>query len=256
MIAPLPPRVLIVEDEPRDRQVLTETARQAGLDPVVAEEGEEALDLLRRYRGIDMAVVDIHAAGMPGAKLFREMRKAVPGLYVAMLAGEASPEEIRAAYGAGAATFLRKPVPPAALRATLQGSLPYARQMRRAEEHKRVRESEGAVRRALHEIRSFFRAGTAERVRFVRWGVTVGAILFGVMAGRGIDQAVQAVDRARARAEQAFEAAAARPAPADERALQAWYLRQRLELERDLHQATRRFYEDQMDLMRYRSMAR
>lgn len=191
-----PPRILVVENGPEERRLLADTLRSAGMEPILAAEGAEALDLLRRYQGIDVAVVDLRTPGLSGPSLFRELRRAVPGLYVAMVAGEASPEEIRAGYRAGAATLLRKPLRPQDFRATIEGSLPQARRMRRSAEHVRT---ETVPRRFLHELRSSYQ-DVRTRNRFLTWIVTLGAIVFGIVASRGVEEAFDLFDRARLRA--------------------------------------------------------
>ena len=67
-------RILAVDDEPHMRRLLEIGLRQAGYDPVVAENGREALDILRSTH-IDLVVSDLHMPIIDGLKLLEAMRR-------------------------------------------------------------------------------------------------------------------------------------------------------------------------------------
>ena len=66
-------RILALDDEPHMRRLLEISLRQAGYDPVVAENGREALTILREGH-IDLVVSDLHMPVMDGLKLLETMR--------------------------------------------------------------------------------------------------------------------------------------------------------------------------------------
>lgn len=66
-------RILAVDDEPHMRRLLEISLRQAGYEPVVAENGREALNLLRNDN-VDLVVSDLHMPVMDGLKLLEAMR--------------------------------------------------------------------------------------------------------------------------------------------------------------------------------------
>lgn len=66
-------RILALDDEPHMRRLLEISLRQAGYDPVVAENGREALTILRDGH-IDLVVSDLHMPVMDGLKLLETMR--------------------------------------------------------------------------------------------------------------------------------------------------------------------------------------
>jgi two-component system response regulator AtoC len=65
-------RILAVDDEPSMRRLLEISLRQAGYQPVVAENGQEALTILRTDN-IDLVVSDLHMPVMDGLKLLEAL---------------------------------------------------------------------------------------------------------------------------------------------------------------------------------------
>ncbi len=66
-------RILAVDDEPSMRRLLEISLRQAGYQPVVAENGQAALTILRNDN-IDLVVSDLHMPVMDGLKLLEALR--------------------------------------------------------------------------------------------------------------------------------------------------------------------------------------
>ncbi|WP_168797799.1 hybrid sensor histidine kinase/response regulator [Aliishimia ponticola] len=104
--------ILLVEDEPAVRDVLTEVLRSAGYQVTTAETGDRAKELFESTPGIELLVTDIVMPGtLQGTHLARALRDQVPTLPVVFMSGYASeatvhgnglkPEDIR----------LMKPVP-------------------------------------------------------------------------------------------------------------------------------------------------
>jgi two-component system response regulator AtoC len=66
-------RILAVDDEPNMRRLLEIMLKQAGYQPLLASNGREALELLKRD-GADLVVSDLHMPGMDGLGLLSAMR--------------------------------------------------------------------------------------------------------------------------------------------------------------------------------------
>lgn len=66
-------RILAVDDEPSMRRLLEISLRQAGYQPVLAANGREALEILKK-NGADLVVSDLHMPGMGGLQLLETMR--------------------------------------------------------------------------------------------------------------------------------------------------------------------------------------
>src|SRR2546425_11446288 len=68
-------RLLIVDDNPTNRRILTLQARKWGMLPRDVESGRQALDLLRQREPFDLAVLDMQMPEMDGLMLAQEIRK-------------------------------------------------------------------------------------------------------------------------------------------------------------------------------------
>jgi len=68
-------RLLIVDDNPTNRRILTLQARKWGMVPRDVEGGKQALELLQQREAFDLAVLDMQMPEMDGLMLAREIRK-------------------------------------------------------------------------------------------------------------------------------------------------------------------------------------
>ncbi len=122
---PLKPGVvLVVEDEPIGRKLLETLLRQGGYAVAAAENGRQALDLMRS-RPFDVVLLDIMMPEMDGYQVLERMRgddslKHVPVIVISSL------EKLESAVRCiemGAADYLPKPFNPVLLRARVQSCL-------------------------------------------------------------------------------------------------------------------------------------
>jgi len=84
--------ILVVEDDPRVREVAAETLRDAGFRVLAVADAQQALTLLRRGEPADLLFSDIvMPGGMNGVELAQEARRLRPMLPVLLATGYAGP---------------------------------------------------------------------------------------------------------------------------------------------------------------------
>jgi two-component system response regulator RegA len=103
-------RVLIVDDEPRLRDVLSRAIGSWGFEVATARSGEEALKLMRQ-QPCDVSILDLNLPAMAGIELFEKLRSLWPEHQVIILTGFGDLESARAAIKLDVVDFLKKPVP-------------------------------------------------------------------------------------------------------------------------------------------------
>ncbi len=98
-------KVLLVEDEPAIRKILSIKLRVSGYDVIIAQDGEEALRLAGRAAP-DIVLLDILLPILNGFQVLEQLRSrsALP-----VVAFSAKPENAQRAMSLGANDFLSKP---------------------------------------------------------------------------------------------------------------------------------------------------
>jgi two-component system sensor histidine kinase RpfC len=108
-----PLKILVCEDNKVNQHVLLGVLHHAGHKTILAENGEEALDILSQQTDtIDMVILDMNMPVMSGLEVLKAFRfidtsNAVP---VIMLTADATPEAKENCKNAGADAFLTKPI--------------------------------------------------------------------------------------------------------------------------------------------------
>jgi two-component system response regulator FlrC len=104
-------KVLIVDDQPLERQALVDLLRHRGVPVEAASDGHEALRLLRR--GAHRLVVSDYAMpGLDGLGLMRQVKRELPSARFVLLTGAASIAIAVAALREGADDVIEKPIAP------------------------------------------------------------------------------------------------------------------------------------------------
>src|SRR3954451_15656800 len=102
------PRVLIVEDEPRMRELLLRAVGGWGFEASAARSGEEALRQAAEHPP-HIALLDLDLPGMSGLETFEQLRQKHPEVQAIVLTGVGSLEAARKAIHLDVVEFLTKP---------------------------------------------------------------------------------------------------------------------------------------------------
>lgn len=116
-------RILIADDEPVSRLVVSASTKALGHQATLAEDGAEAW-LRFAEDSPDVVICDWDMPGMNGTELIRRVRQATgrPYTYLIMLSGQADEATARATMLAGADDVIGKPLDPAELERKLIGA--------------------------------------------------------------------------------------------------------------------------------------
>ena len=113
--------VLVVDDEETMRTTLSRMMRVLGLEPVLARDGQEAVEIFSAAPGrFAFVLLDLTMPRMDGEQAFTELRRLRPDVRVVLMSGFNAQEALVRFDGRGLASFLQKPFTVAALRAVLQ----------------------------------------------------------------------------------------------------------------------------------------
>ena len=123
--APANPRsVLVVDDDPDIRDLVTMKIASAGFDVRTAADGEAALTAARAFMP-DLVLLDRMMPGLDGLQVCRMLR-ADPDLdrtLVLMLTAKARESDVRDGFAAGADGYITKPFSPCELLARVEWAL-------------------------------------------------------------------------------------------------------------------------------------
>jgi CheY-like chemotaxis protein len=106
-----PVRVLLVEDDDDNRELMGEVLESAGYRVLSAASGAEGLKTLAET-SVDVVVTDIGMPGMGGLEMARAAKEIAPSVPVVVVTGWAEREDIARARGREVDAVLVKPVDP------------------------------------------------------------------------------------------------------------------------------------------------
>jgi CheY-like chemotaxis protein len=113
-----PVRVLLVEDDDDNRELMSEVLEAAGYRVLSAASGTEGLKTLAEA-SVDVVVTDIGMPGMGGLEMARAVKEIAPSVPVVVVTGWAEREDIARARGREVDAVLVKPVDPEQLTAAV-----------------------------------------------------------------------------------------------------------------------------------------
>ena len=102
------PKVLVIDDEPGVRELISESLRISEITAVQAADGLEALSLLRREK-FDLLILDINMPKLDGLALLEKLRAEGMSVPVLMLSARADKTDINQGLRIGADDYLTKP---------------------------------------------------------------------------------------------------------------------------------------------------
>ena len=101
-------QVLIVDDEPNLRKILSAQLTRDGYDVLTAEDGEQGLTALREHH-IDLVITDLKMPKVDGMSLLREALREDPELPIVMITAHGTIDTAVEALKTGAFDYLTKP---------------------------------------------------------------------------------------------------------------------------------------------------
>jgi diguanylate cyclase (GGDEF)-like protein/PAS domain S-box-containing protein len=134
---PGPDSLLVVDDEPMNRDLMARRLSKHGFNASLACSGKEALEWIGSH-AVDLVLLDVQMPDMNGLEVLKEIRKTYSParLPVIMATGISSSEDIVAALAAGANDYVTKPIDFPVVLARIQN------QLSRKYAEKALRESE------------------------------------------------------------------------------------------------------------------
>lgn len=115
-------RILVADDDPVIRHLVTSIVKKEGYTPIVATDGREALRILQTDADFCAAIFDMMMPHVEGIEIIRHMRteKRLMRIPVMMITSEQDLELMKGSFAAGATVFLPKPFTPAQLQTMLR----------------------------------------------------------------------------------------------------------------------------------------
>src|SRR5512134_1873407 len=106
-----PLRVLLVEDDDDNRELMAEVLAASGCEVLSAASGQDGLKTLAEH-SVDVVVTDVGMPGMGGLEMARAAKAIAPRVPVVVVTGWAERDDIARARGREVDAVLVKPVDP------------------------------------------------------------------------------------------------------------------------------------------------
>ncbi len=112
-------KIIIAEDDPVSREILTSLLKKWGFHVVAAADGREAMEALRAESEPVLAILDWMMPGLEGPEICRRLREINKTAYILLLTARTGKERVVEGLQAGADDYLSKPFDKDELRARL-----------------------------------------------------------------------------------------------------------------------------------------
>lgn len=115
-------KILIADDDPTIRTILLSALMRLGYRVEIAGDGDQAWSMLQEPQAPELAILDWKMPGMTGVEICRRLRerKDAPYVYVVLLTGRDSLNDLVAGFEAGVDDYMTKPFKAAELNARLR----------------------------------------------------------------------------------------------------------------------------------------
>ena len=119
-----PPRVLVVDDNPANLEIMETRLARQGYEIITATDGDQAL-IAAREQTPDLILLDVMMPGKDGIQVCRELKADpdLPFMPIILVTAKADPNDIVAGLDAGGDEYITKPVDHAALVARVRSIL-------------------------------------------------------------------------------------------------------------------------------------
>jgi DNA-binding response OmpR family regulator len=141
------PRILVVDDDPRIRQMISRYLDEEGFAVELAENGAAMWACLERQR-VDLVLLDLVLPGEDGLLLAREIRSRFGGIGIIMVTGRSDMVDTVVGLEVGADDYISKPF--------------------------HLREILARIKSVLRRVRPTSEAGSGEAIRFDGWCLDLG----------------------------------------------------------------------------------
>lgn len=103
--------VLVADDDSITRNILSSTLTKEKFEPVMAEDGAVALEILKQNNSPKIAIIDWQMPKLTGIEVLQEIRSLKNSyIYCILLTARSEAEDFKAGFNAGADDFLTKPI--------------------------------------------------------------------------------------------------------------------------------------------------
>jgi AmiR/NasT family two-component response regulator len=240
--------------------------RLLGLQILQVKNQKEAVQILmeKEFR-IDLLLVVHHSSpSSSAADLILKSLDIRPGLHTVMMVDSGRREDIRAGYDAGATSIILNDISEERLFIFLKQSLSSAREDQRQELQRRARRerhaSDTPARRGIRRIKFWVDAPSGSRRKAgLGAAITVAtALLIGMGFAHALEQSYRNTDRYEAMANRMLEGMIPSRGSSHnvDGAVQRWQAAQQIGLTRDANEATRRYYQDHLQELRWQNYSR
>ena len=100
-------KILVIDDDPRDRELLAAVLQERGYEVILAENGGTGVMLCHR-RAPDAVVLDLRMPHMDGRSVLQQLRTLHPSLPVVVFSGHGSETVEQDLLDHGATAFIQK----------------------------------------------------------------------------------------------------------------------------------------------------
>ena len=137
-------KVLVVDDDPGVRAMLSQALDRSGYDVQIAVDGSEALGMIRD-NPFNLVITDIRLPKVDGLQLLGEIKQSTPQIPVIIITGYGSVQNAVEAMQSGASDYLLKPFSSEALQAAISRSGIASIERRNIQENQRPQSSERKI---------------------------------------------------------------------------------------------------------------